>query len=160
MARKKTLYPSALTYKKLFKEKKLEKKEIERMVTYAGNQQREKMKEKMYVFSSKFVKELILCAMKARKVFGMLRLPVARLREEFANILDTVLQKKWDQVKTDGDDASNAFTHDADGFDDIIMYFIQTKFPDPRALRTQKTAFGEANISSILRAISMWMIIL
>ena len=142
MARKKTLYPSALTYKKPFEEKKLEKKEIERMVTYAGNQ-REKKKERIYVFSGKSVEELILCATKARKVFGMLRMPVDRWREEFANTLDTVLRKKWDQVETDGDDAGDPFTNDADGFDEIIRYFIRTKCPDPRALRTQKTAFGE-----------------
>ena len=57
MARKKTLYPAALTYKKPFEEKKLEKKEIERMVTYAGNQ-KEKKKERMYVFSGRSVEEL------------------------------------------------------------------------------------------------------
>jgi hypothetical protein len=142
MARKKTLYPSALTYKKPFEEKKLEKKEIERMVTYAGNQ-REKKKERMYVFSGKSVEELILCATKARKVYGMLRMPVARWREEFANTLDTVLRKKWDQVETDGDDAGDPFAQTAAGFDLIIRYFIRTKCPDPRALRTQKTAFGE-----------------
>ena len=142
MARKKTLYPSALTYKKPFEEKKLEKKEIERMVTYAGNQ-KEKKKERMYVFSGKSVEELILCATKARKIFEMLRMPVARWREEFANTLDTVLRKKWDQVETDGDDAGDPFNNDADGFNEIIKYFIRTKCPDPRARRTQKTAFGE-----------------
>ena len=142
MARKKTLYPSALTYKKPFEEKKLEKKEIERMVTYAGNQ-KEKKKERMYVFSGKSVEELILCATKARKIFEMLRMPVARWREEFANTLDTVLRKKWDQVETDGDDEGDPFNNDADGFNEIIKYFIRTKCPDPRARRTQKTAFGE-----------------
>ena len=142
MARKKTLYPSALTYKKPFEEKKLEKKEIERMVTYAGNQ-KEKKKERMYVFSGKSVEELILCATKARKIFEMLRMPVARWREEFANTLDTVLRKKWDQVETDGDDDGDPFNDDADGFNEIIKYFIRTKCPDPRARRTQKTAFGE-----------------
>ena len=142
MARKKTLYPSALTYKKPFEEKKLEKKEIERMVTYAGNQ-KEKKKERMYVFSGKSVEELILCATKARKIFEMLRMPVARWREEFANTLDTVLRKKWDQVETDGDDDGDPFNNDADGFNEIIKYFIRTKCPDPRARRTQKTAFGE-----------------
>ena len=143
MARKKTLYPLALTYnKKPFDKKKLEKKEIERMVTYAGNQ-REKKKERMYVFSGKSVEELILCATKARKIFEMLRMPVARWREEFANTLDTVLRKKWDQVETDGDDDGDPFNNDADGFDEIIKYFIRTKCPDPRARRTQKTAFGE-----------------
>ena len=142
MARKKTLYPAALTYKKPFEEKKLEKKEIERMVTYAGNQ-KEKKKERMYVFSGKSVEELILCATKASKIFNMLRLPVARWREEFANTLDTVLRKKWDQVETDGDDAGNPFNNDEDGFNEITRYFIRTKCPDPRARRTQKTAFGE-----------------
>ena len=31
----------------------------------------------------------------------MLRMPVTQWREEFANTLDTVLRKKWDQVVTD-----------------------------------------------------------
>ena len=55
MARKKTLYPAALTYKKPFEEKKLEKKEIKRMVTYAGNQ-REKKKERMCNQSTKGIR--------------------------------------------------------------------------------------------------------
>ena len=51
MARTRTLqYQAVLSYKKLYEEKKLKKKEIERMVTYAGNHQE---KKKDFFFSSK-----------------------------------------------------------------------------------------------------------
>ena len=80
---------SAIPYKKQFDKKKLEKKDIERQVTFGANV--EKKKEQIYVFSGKSIEELIVCAERAKKVFGILCLPVGRWREEFANTLDTML---------------------------------------------------------------------
>ena len=145
MTKTRSLYSPAIPYKKPFEEKKLEKKDIERQVTFgvAANATVEKKKEKIYVFSGKSVEELIVCAERSKKVFGILRLPVGRWREEFANTLDTVLRIKFDQVETDGDDDGNAFANTQAGFTDIIKYYIRLFCPNPKARRTQKKAIGD-----------------
>ena len=145
MTKTRSLYSPAIPYKKPFEEKKLEKKDIERQVTYgvAANATTEKKKEKIYVFSGTSVEELIVFAERAKKVFGILRLPVGRWREEFANTLDTVLRKKFDQVVTDGDDDGNAFAQTQAGFTEVIKYFIRLFSPNPKARRTQKKALGD-----------------
>ena len=161
MTKTRSLYSPAIPYKKPFEEKKLEKKDIERQVTYGvgANATVEKKKEKVYVFSGKSVEELIVCAERAKKVFGILRLPVGRWREEFANTLDTVLRKKFDQVVTDGDDDGNAFAQTQAGFTEVIKYFIRLFSPNPKAQGGHKRKRSVTVLSnSIQRETSMWTI--